>query len=143
MTSPVPDIEGYTFVELTAGPDTLPAHIGLDGVLMAIPAGTDIGSGPTSPGRIMGVYGYPWNVNPATGKLRWVMSSSLPTVAKSFVHQLPDTGWLDAASEAAVRNIAKSMIERGIPMNDVGTVLTTVHNAAVTNERIYRDSQQP
>jgi hypothetical protein len=135
-----PNIDGYTIVELTAGPDTQPEHMNLDGMLMALPVGTDIGSGPTSPGKIMGVYGYPDGLG-GSGKLRWVMSSSLPTVAKSYIHSIPDTGWVDTESETAVRNIGRALIERGIPMADVGTVLTTVHNAAVTNERIYRDSQ--
>ena len=134
MTLPV--VPGQTYVRLVAGPDTQPDHVGLDDVIMSIPEGTDVGSGPTAPGKIMGVYGYPDGTDPVSGKLRWVMSSSLPTVAKAFIHSMPDTGWLDAASETAVRNIAQSMIERGIPMNDVGTVLTTIHNAAVTNERI-------
>lgn len=138
MTVP---IDGYTYVELVAGADTLPEHSGLNGVLMAVPTGADIGSGPLNPGKIKGVFGYPDGVGDR-GMLRWVLSNTLPGVAKAFIAGLPDIGWVDPAARTAVEDIARSMVARGIPMPDVGAVLTAIHNAAVSNERVHRQRQQ-
>lgn len=139
MTAPVP-IEGYTYVVLTSGPDTQPEHAQFDGVILAIPEGTDLGSGPTAPGKWRGVFGYPNGTTP-TGLMRWVMSSSLPAVAKTFIQNLPDTGWLRAESEQTYRQMSRLLIERGISMSDVGTLITALHNASIANERVHASQQ--
>jgi len=135
MTTPTP-ISGYTFVVLTAGPDTQPEHMQYDGVILAVPTGSDIGSSETSPGRMLGVRGYP-NGTTETGLLRWVMSSDLPTVAKSFIHNMPDTGWVDTNAEQTYREMVREMINRGIPMADIGVLVTSLHNASIANERMH------
>lgn len=138
MTTPAP-IDGYNFVVLTAGPDTQPEHMQYDGIIMALPVGADVGSSASSPGLIKGVRGYPNGTN-ELGMLRWVMSSDLPTVAKTFIHNLPDTGWVDANAENTYRTMVRALVNRGIPMADIGTLITNLHNASVVNERMHASS---
>lgn len=133
MTAPTP--ETLTWLTLVAGPDTQPNHTQFAGRIVGVPAGTDLGSGPTSPGRVFGVYGYPRPAqNPeSVTALEWVLSSSLPAAAKAFIDGLPATGWLDADARTSYETIGRALIERGIPMADVGTVVRTLHDAAVAN----------
>jgi hypothetical protein len=132
MTSP----NELTWMQLTAGPDTQPDHQAYAGRIIGVPPGTDVGSGPTAPGRILGVYGYPVANPPGSPvPMNWVMTSSLPGAAKDYIHNIPDTGWLDTDSEEVYRSMARALIEFPVPMAQVGELLTALWTAAVLNER--------
>lgn len=133
MSAPLNELMWMTLV---TGADTQPEHVQYAGRVLGVPAGTDVGSGPTNPGKILGVYGYP--VAAAPGALiptNWVMSSSLPTAAKTYIHNIPNTGWLVPAAETAFQDEARKLIVFGAPMAEVGVLLTNLWTAAVTNER--------
>ena len=123
-------------MELTVGPDTEPEHVGYAGRIIGVPPGTDVGSGPTAPGNILGVYGYPVPAEPgALIPLDWVMTSVLPQVARDYIHNVPDTGWVVPAAETVYQDMSRALLERGIAMPDVGSLITALWTAAVANER--------
>jgi hypothetical protein len=121
---------------LVTGADTQPEHVQYAGRIIGVPAGTNVGSGPTNPGRILGVWGYPV-ANPPESlvPISWVMTSSLPGVYKDYIHAIPDTGWVDEAAEIVFQNMARALIEFPVPAAQVGELLTQLQAAAVANER--------
>lgn len=133
MSAPLNDL---SWMVLTTGPDTQPEHMQYGGRIIGVPSGTDVGSGPSNPGRILGVWGYPV-ANPPGSPVptNWVMTSSLPGAYRDYIHNIPNTGWLDPATETTFQNVARALIEFPVPAAQVGEVLTLLWTAAVTNER--------
>lgn len=133
MTVP---LESLSWMRLASGPDTQPEHLPYAGQIIGVPPGTDVGSGPTNPGIILGVRGYPEQRPPGSvPPIDWVMTSSLPTVARDYIHAIPDTGWVRPESEATFQAMARALIEFPVPMASVGDLLTQLWTAAVLNER--------
>jgi hypothetical protein len=133
MSQPLTDL---TWMQLTAGPDTQPEHQQYAGRIIGVPPGTNVGSGPTNPGKILGVWGYPVTNPPGSPvPVNWVMTSSLPGAYRDYIGNIPDTGWVDGNAEIVFQDMARALIEFPVPAAQVGELLTALWTASVANER--------
>ena len=131
MTQPPLNVTPVRFV---AGPDAQPADAGMAGQIVLVPEGYPLGSGPTSPGRLLGVYGWT-QVNP-TGdpQLEWLMGSLFDTATVAAFNAIPPDGWRDPAQRTVYRQMGVRLIEAGIAVADVRNLLRVLYRAAKANE---------
>lgn len=135
-----------TWVLMTAGADTQPAHVQYNGRVVGVPSGTNIGSGPTSPGILpLGnnilIYGYPrptQAVPPVTGvTLDFVMGAALSAAGVDAIRDWPSSGWLDTGQRQIVRQQVRNLItDYGLPESAALAFGKTIHDAAVANDRL-------
>lgn len=96
-----------------------------------------MGSGPTDPGKLLGILGYPNGVN-AQGMTRYLMTPALDQVTKDFIDSIPlPKVWLDTTKRNVYRTVARQLIrDYGVPAADVRTALKALYDAAVANDRL-------
>jgi hypothetical protein len=128
MTSP----EQYTAVTLVAGTDTQEADLPRVGQVVLVPPGYPLGSGPSSPSQLLGIYG--WTQTGVGGRMEWVMSSILDAATVQFIRDIPPTGWGDTAQRTIYRQQVRRMIQAGLPAVDARDIARILYLAARANE---------
>jgi hypothetical protein len=126
-----------TWVRLVAGPDTQPADGIYNGRIVGFAPGTQaIGSGPDSPGMLLGIHGYPQPSPAGSGAaLDFVMQGPLPPAAVDFIRNIPAGGWVDTTARQVMRQQVRRLVLDGYAVADALDVARLIHDAAVTNER--------
>lgn len=132
MSSPLSAFVEVTFV---ATADTPAVSQPYAGKVISIPPEylTVIGSGPSSPGKLLGVRGY-MQTNATTGAREWVMTDVLDTATRDAIRTIPPGGWVNLDARQVYRQQARRMIESwNVPTADVIDVEQKLYAAAVLN----------
>lgn len=91
-----------------------------------------LGSGPTNPGILLGLWGYPTGV--VDGVTQYLMTNALDDVTRDFIRDIPGPlGWKDTNQRQVYRQAARQMIrDLGVPAPETRIILQTLFDAAKT-----------
>jgi hypothetical protein len=94
---------------------------------------TALGSGPSDPGKLLGVRGY--RTTAPDGSAQWLMTSPVPPAVLAAFNAMPGAnGWLDETARATYRQVGLTLLEQyGMPAPDVLSALQHLYDAAVAN----------
>lgn len=122
---------GFTELRLVTGPDTLPEDTARSGQIVVVPDSYPLGSGPTNPSTLLGIFGYT-RVGTGSPPLEWVMGAQISAADIAAVNVIPGVaGWSSTAARTVYRQQGRRLVVNlGVPNADVLDVLTRLYNAA-------------